>query len=148
MLTRQESRFLSERLEFEDLRQVGHYSGDWKQVKDKRVITFSKGEMGIEFTFQRGDYSSKESLNDLIEIASSTNTDNFQRAAEGMILNVAAGQKNKHPSEMLLGQESRTLKHYELTSVVKVTTKPKVVLSFEIPGFFTKERDVLYPLVK
>jgi hypothetical protein len=143
--TRQDGRFLEERLEYQDLSAVGSFQGRKRDKKGARVLSFQNGNQAVEFFFQRREYSATDLMQELVTSGKKYGDGVEDRAIRDILVNTLNETSDfKHPSELTLGKESRTLDHYMLERVDVVEKKPRSVFGIEIPAFSVDKRETVY----
>jgi hypothetical protein len=114
---REESDFLKNQLDVDDLKNVGNFKSRRKNLKDGRIVIFCNDSQSIEFYFKKSAYSTNSFLSDMLAPDSQFDKEEIHKITEGLVCDVLSDKNYRHPSEYLSGQKSRTLGSYLLDHV-------------------------------
>jgi len=133
---RQNSGFLLERLNYEDLKKVGNYRSDHKTKRNKKIIRFKRPEFSIEFFFKRRSISYSENLDNIVDSMERKKERYTEAELQTMILrNVLESKTHK---EAILGNSSRSLDNYDIVKV-------DIIRRRNILGFLpSNQRETVY----
>mgnify|MGYP001607811583 CR=1 FL=1 len=125
MRSRTGSDFLREELSRDDLSIVGRYKGSRVSKGDRKVVTYEKDDVAVQFLFKRGVFKHSDSFKALLEEKHGYSLEDVERVTLSELGRVLSGVDDAlHPNEVLLGKNSRSLNAYELERVDVVRRVP------------------------
>ena len=143
MRDRLEGEYLRNQLEYDDLRNIGHYRLSRQKKKDTHSVSFAKPECTITFTFKRKEYTMEDKLLDMVKEDHHMSDEERQYVAMQTIMGELSG-KGRSVQENLLGTSARTLDTYALDKVDVITLAPRKIGNWTFPFISSTITETVY----
>lgn len=143
MKSRSDSPYLREQLDYDDLTTVGYYKLTRQIKKDKKIISFAKGNERISFWFKKGNV---DTVNEVVEslVEKQYTPDEMLEVSTKAFAGIIRGDRTKNLNEHLLGENARSLKGYKLSYVTVSEQTPRILFGFTLPLLQITKTETVY----
>lgn len=122
----EDNHYLSNRLEYANLSQVGLFKGSLEVAEDHRIMSFAKDNRAVEFYFRPKVVTVEENIESMLANNRDYTNDELTEVIKGMA-------EGLHHSTAALGDDSRSLDGYDLYKIKVVEYKGRSFFGIPMP---------------